>query len=208
MTGRPQRGHSLTESFGEQLATASAVYLRTSNGAGTELLPYNAAEALLVNVTASPLATVTGDLDRGFAWPVPGAIPRHSHAVIPLAGPTWPDTQRPAMVFIELWWPPDDAGDRRVRSFLGFVGTPLDAYLVACCLWSTRSTGEGAQAAFLYGPERRTAYRINEIAKTCSQIPAESAIRFAATAADRDTTDPLPDSPRLAEFTFEAGCAS
>jgi len=189
-------------------APASKVFLQTINGSGVELLSYDRAQALLKQVTAAPQLNVTGDLATGFAWPTPGAVPRYSQVVVPLAAPAWPDTRHPAMVAIELWWPPDEAGYRRIRSFLGFVNDPFDAYLIACCLWSTRSTGGGAQAAFLYGPDRHTAYRINETAKTCSQIPADTIARVVATAADRDTTDPLPDSSPLAEFVFEAGCAS
>src|SRR2546422_9425676 len=115
MTRRP-RGHSLTESFGEHLVAPSMVYLKTANGAGVELLPYSAAEALLEQVTVSPLVDVTGDLVSGFAWPVPGAIPRCSQTVTPLAAPIWPNTQRTTVVLIELWWPPDGTGYRRVRS--------------------------------------------------------------------------------------------
>ncbi|OLE22066.1 MAG: hypothetical protein AUG49_20330 [Catenulispora sp. 13_1_20CM_3_70_7] len=185
-------GHVLAEDTGEP-APRPVVFLHAVNGSGTELLPYDRAEALLQHVTAAPQLTVTGDLATGFAWPTPGAVPRYSQVVVPLAAPAWPDARHPAMVVIELWWPLDEAGYRQVRSFLGFVNDPFDAYLIACCLWSTRSTGGGAQAAFLYGPDRRTAYRITETARTCSQIPTEMIARVVATAADRDTTDPLPD---------------
>ncbi|MBS2548353.1 hypothetical protein KGQ19_15920 [Catenulispora sp. NL8] len=196
-------GHALTETFGEHSTAPSPVYLTTANGAGTGLLPYTSAAALLEHVTASPLNTVTGDLTLGFAWPVPGARPRRSYAVIPLAAPVWPNTPYPTAVTVELWWPPDQDGYRHVRSFLVWADAPYYAYRIACCLWSTAATGAGAEAAYLYGPDRRTAYRVNNFAKTCSQIPESYVAAIAATAADRDTTDPLPDSPQPAAAVLE-----
>ncbi|GAA2028905.1 hypothetical protein GCM10009839_30260 [Catenulispora yoronensis] len=156
-------------------------------------MPRSRAEALLEWTTASPMLDVTGDLARGFAWQTPGAVPRRSHVVIPLAAPVWPSGCRQTMVFIELWWARDEQGYRRVRSFLGYVADPCEAYQVACCLWSTCTTGAGATAAFLYGPDRQVVFRIQEAAKTCSQTPADAVLRFTATANDRDTTDLPPD---------------
>jgi hypothetical protein len=95
-----------------------------------------------------------------------------------------------------LWWPPDQQGRRLVRSFTLWADSPYNAYLVACCLWCRPATGGGAEAAFLYGPDRRVAYRISDAAWTCSNIPAETIARVVATVADRETTDPLPDTPR------------
>ena len=182
---------------------ASAVFLRYSNGHGVELLPLSNAEALLKLVTATALVNVTGDLARGFAWSVRGAHPRRSYAVSPLPAPAWPHTPHPTAVTVELWWTPDQYGRRRVRTFVAWADAPYNAYLVACCLWSTKATGAGAEAAFLYGPDRRVAYRINDAAWTCSNIPAETIARAVATVADRETTDPLPDTPRTSAMQAE-----
>jgi len=175
---------------------AAPVYLRRRNGSAVELLAYDGAQALLKQVTDTPLVDVTGDLNRGFAWPVRGSHPQRSNAVTPLAAPVWPHTAHPTAVTVELWWPPDQDGYRHVRSFVVWADDPYDAYLTACCLWGSAATGAGAKAAFLYGPDRHIAYRINAAAWTCLQIPAEAIARVVATVADRDTTDPLPDDPR------------
>lgn len=183
----------------------SPVYLTTVRGSAMELLPFDRAEALLEQVSASPALDVTGDMANGFAWSSPGAVPRHSTTVVPLPTPIWPHSPYATPVVIELWFPADRTGWRSVRSFLGWFAKPYDAYLTACCLWSTRSTGADAEAAFLYGPDRTTAYRINAFAKTCSQLPAKFVAGIAATMTARDTTDPLPDSmlPGLSEATKE-----
>lgn len=181
----------------------AAVFLRCAGGDGIELMPRGSAEALLEQVTASRVHEVTGDLTLGFAWPMPGSHPRRSYAVVPLAAPVWPHTPHPTAVTVELWWPRDQSGRRRVRSFVAWTDDPYDAYLVACCLWSTKATGAGAEAAFLYGPDRGVAYRINDAAWTCSNIPAETIARAVATGADRDTTDPLSDTLRTSAMQEE-----
>lgn len=188
-------GSVLGETDDRELAESAVVYLHSVNGSGVDLLPHSRAEALLAQVTASPAWPVTGDLDRGFSWPVLGAVPRRSNSIMPLAAPTWPDSPYATPVTIELWWPADASGYRKVRRFRGLFCDPYRAYLAACCLWATHETGYGAIAAYLYGPDHRTVYRINEFAKTCSAIPEGFVAGIAATAADRDTTDPLPDSP-------------
>lgn len=203
MTKRSRCGHALTDSFGEYRSAPSTVYLRTANGSGIDLLPYNNAAALLEQVTATPLFDVVGDLASGFAWPVPGAHPRRSYTVVPLAAPTWPNTPHPAAVTIELWWPPDQDGNRHVRSFLVWADDPYNAYLIACCLWSTADTGAGAVTAFLYGPDRSIAYQIHTAAWTCSHISAETIARVVATIDDHYTTDPLPDDPRTSAMRTE-----
>jgi hypothetical protein len=181
----------------------SAVFLRCSNGHSVDLLPLSTAEALLKLVTATPLVDVTGDLTRGFAWSVTGAHPRRSYAVSPLPAPAWPFTTCPTAVTVELWWQADQDGYRHVRSFEVWAEDPHSAYLIACCLWSTAATGAGAEAAFLYGPDRRIAYRINAAAWTCSHIPATTIKRAVATVTDRDTTDPLPDDMRTSAMHEE-----
>lgn len=178
----------------DEHGVAASVYLQRRNGTAVQLLPYGSAEALLEQVTTAPLLDVTGDLVSGFAWPVAGAHPRHSYAVIPLPAPVWPSSPHPAAVTVELWWPPDSQGRRLVRSFVARADAPHDAYLIACCLWSTKATGAGAVAAFLYGPDQSIAYRINDAAWTCSHVPAEAIARAVATTADRYTTDSLPDA--------------
>jgi hypothetical protein len=182
---------------------ASAVFLRCSNGHSVELLPLSNAEALLKQVTATPLVDVIGDLTRGFAWSVSGAHPRRSYAVSPLPAPVWPFTAHSTAVIVELWWPVDLDGYRHVRSFQVWAQDPYRAYLIACCLWSTAATGTGAEAAFLYGPDRRIAYRITAAAWTCSHIPAATIARAVATVGDRDTTDPLPDDLRTSAMREE-----
>lgn len=186
---------SLLEEVDDQppLPTAT-VFLQTARGDGIALMPRSSAEALLQQVTATALLNVTGDLTLGFAWQVPGAHPRRSYTVIPLAAPVWPYTPHPTAVTVELWWPADLDGRRHVRSFVVCAEAPYTAYLIACCLWSTRATGGGAEAAFLYGPDRRVAYRINAAASTCSHLPAETVARAVATTADRFGTDLLPDA--------------
>jgi len=191
-----QVGSVFGDADGFNCGAAPPVYLHRRNGAVVELLPHDDAEALLKQVTDTPLVDVTGDLNRGFAWPVRGSHPRRSNAVTPLAAPVWPYTAHPTAVTIELWWPPDQDGYRHVRSFVVWADDPYVAYLTSCCLWGSAATGAGAEAAFLYGPDRRTAYRINAAAWTCLQIPAETIARVVATVADRDTTDPPPDDPR------------
>jgi hypothetical protein len=206
-----RRSKSLTEAVGTLLAEVdddrpspiAAVFLRCAGGNGIELLPRGSAEALLKQVTASPLHDITGDLNCGFAWLVPGAHPRRSYAVVPLSAPVWPHTPHPTAVTVELWWTPDESGRRLVRSFVIWADRPYDAYLIACCLWSTKATGAGAEAAFLYGPDRRVAYRINAAAWTCSNIPAKTIAGAVATVADRNTTDPLPDTPRTSAMKPE-----
>lgn len=181
----------------------AAVFLRGSDGSGIELIPRSQAEAILERVVASPLLDVTGDLRRGFAWPVPGAHPRRSYSVVPLSAPTWPNTPHLTAITVELWWAPDQNGRRLIRTFVAWAADPYNAYLTACCLWSTKATGAGAEAAFLYGPDRRVAYRVNDAAWTCSNIPAETIARAVATVADRETTDPLPDTPRTSAMQAE-----
>ena len=203
MANRPRCGQALTEMFGEAHTVPSTVYLKTTNGPDIALLPYDSAAALLKQVTASPAIEVAGDLASGFAWAVPGAHPRRSYVVTPLHAPVWPHTSHPAAVTVELWWPPDHHGRRHIRSFIAWADDPFNAYLLACCLWSTKVTGAGAEAAFLYGPDRRVAYRINAAAWTCSCLPPETIARAVVTAADHDTTDPLPDSPRPIEVVPE-----
>lgn len=153
---------------------------------------------MLKQVTATPLHEMTGDLGRGFWWLVPGARPPCSHAVMPLAAPAWP-----TVVTVELWWPPEVAGLRHVRTFGMWATDPFDAYQIACCLWSTKATGAGAEAAYLYGPDRRVAYRISAAAWACSQIPSETIARVVATVTDRDCADPLPDAPRTSAMREE-----
>lgn len=203
MADRPRCGQALTEMFGEAHTVPSTVYLKTTNGPDTALLPYDSAAALLKQVTASPVIEVAGDLASGFAWAVPGAYPRRSYAVVPVPAPVWPNTPHPTAVTIELWWPPDHHGRRHIRSFVAQADEPFNAYLMACCLWSTKATGAGAEAAFLYGPDRRVAYRISAAAWTCSRFSAQDITRVVATAADRDTTDPLPDTPRTSAMREE-----
>lgn len=184
----------LGESGSPALPFPAAVFLRYSGSDGIELMPRGSAEALLEQVTASPMHDVTGDLSRGFACPVPGAHPRRSHEVAPLAAPVWPNSVHPTAVAVELWWAPDQDGRRLVRSFVAWIDSPYNAYLIACCLWSTASTGAHAEAAFLYGPDRRVAYQIKAAAWTCSNVPAETIARALATASDRFSTRPLPDA--------------
>ena len=172
----------------------TVVYLHRNNGTAIRLLPYSSAEALLEQVTAAPLLDVTGDLASGFAWPVPGAHPRRSHVVTPLPAPVWPHVPHPTAVTVELWWTPDQDDRRLVRSFVVWADDPYNAYLIACCLWSSSATGAGAEAAFLYGPDRRVAYRISDAAWTCSNVPAQTMAQAVATATDRFTTDSLPDA--------------
>jgi hypothetical protein len=173
----------------------AAVFLRGSDGSGIELIPRSQAEAILERVVASPLLDVTGDLRRGFAWPVPGAHPRRSYSVVPLSAPTWPNTPHLTAITVELWWAPDQNGRRLIRTFVAWAADPYSAYLTACCLWSTKATGGGAEAAYLYVPDRSIAYRINDAAwRTCSNISAETIARAAATVADRISTDCLPDA--------------
>jgi hypothetical protein len=203
MANRPSCGQALAKLFGECRPVPSTVYLKKTNGADTALLPHDSAEALLKQVTAMPLVDVTGDLSRGFAWQVSGAYPRCSYAVVPLAAPVWPHTPHPTAVTVELWWTPDESGRRLVRSFVVWADRPYDAYLIACCLWSDKTTGAGAEAAFLYGPDRRVAYRINDAAWTCSNVPAKTIARAVATVADRNTTDQLPDTPRTSAMKPE-----
>ncbi|WP_194921591.1 hypothetical protein [Catenulispora rubra] len=175
---------------------AAEVFLRSADGHGVELIPRSRAEVLLEQATASPLFDVTGDLIRGFAWPVHGARPRRSYAVIPLATPVWPNTARPTAVTVELWWSADSHGRRHIRSFVVWADDPYDAYLLACCLWSSKATGAGAVAAFLYGPDRRIAYRINAAAWTCAHVSAETVARVVVTSTDCVSAEPLPDTPR------------
>lgn len=190
-------GLLLEEAGGRPQPAAAPVFLRRAGGVGVNLMPRGSAEALLKRVTSSPL-DVTGDLVRGFAWSVPGAHPRRSYAVIPLAAPVWSDTSHPTTVAIELWWPPDKHCLRHVRAFAARADDPYSAYLLACCLWSREATGTGAEAAYLYGPNRSVAYRISEATWTCSNILTEPIARAVTSVADFVSTNPLPDSPRTA----------
>ncbi|ACU72889.1 hypothetical protein Caci_4021 [Catenulispora acidiphila DSM 44928] len=184
-------------------APVVTVFLHVVNGAGVELIRRSRAEALLEQIINTPLLDVTGDVASGFAWVAPGSHPRRSYAVVPLAAPVWPNTPHPILVTVELWWPTDQHGRRRVRSFAVLAEDPFNAYLIACCLWSTKATGAGAEAAFLYGADRRSAYRISAAAWTCSQIPAETIAQAAATIADRVSTAPLPGIRRTSAVREE-----
>lgn len=176
---------------------------RPQFGEAIELLADDSAEAMLSCVSSLPMLSIAGDLTRGYAWPVPGARLRRSYAVSLLAAPIWPNLPHATAVTIELWWPIDEHSHRLVRTFVAWADDPFNAYLIACCLWATALTGGGAEAAFLYSPDRRVAYRITAAAWTCSQIPAETIARVAATAADRYSTDSLPDTLRTSAMHEE-----
>ncbi|WP_194908882.1 hypothetical protein [Catenulispora rubra] len=169
-----------------------AVFLRIVNGSGAELLRFDRAEALLKQMTALALP-VRGDLQHGYGWQVAGAVPRRAESILPLAAPTWPATPFSMPVVMELWWDPGEDGYRQVRTFTGFFNDPYETYLAVCCLWGTEETGRGARAAYIYSPDRTTLYRVDEMAKTCSQLSPSTIAMLAATKRDRSTTDPLPD---------------
>ncbi|MFD0635405.1 hypothetical protein [Catenulispora yoronensis] len=151
------------------------------------------AEALLERVTSSLVATVVGDLARGFSWDSPGAVPRRSQSVIPLDSASWPSPERSVAVLIELWWAPDRQGYRRIRLFRGQAADLFEAYLVAGELWRDQLVAKAkAQAVFLRSPDGAIVYQIAERALACSQACGETARKFSATRAERDTTDPPP----------------
>ncbi|WP_194925798.1 hypothetical protein [Catenulispora pinisilvae] len=92
---------------------------------------------------------------------------------------------------IQLWFPAAEDGFRLVRCFSCWLPDSLILYLAGCCLWSRRDTGQGAQAAVIYGPDR-VAYRIEEATRTCGQIPAVYLELLRNSESSFRTSDPLP----------------
>lgn len=145
-----------------------AIYLRRCNTVGAALL--SRAEATTSFARLTRLAVpVSGSLDRGFGWSHLGAMPPRSYSIIPLSAPHMPYG---GVAAIELWFPPGaDEGSWRVRRFRGWLPSAMTLYLVACCLWSTPSTGRDATHAVIYGPDRQP-FVVDAAASTCGYIPA------------------------------------
>lgn len=191
--------HLLAESDDTAPVSDPVVYLRSFNGSGMRLLPADRAEALLRHVTALPALEVTGGLATGYAWPVLGALPRHTYVVSPLAAPAWPAPGRPVCVVIELWWQADPvSGRRRILTCCGLFNDPFTAYLTACCLWARPSVGRGAMTVVLYGPDR-VPYVVDHAASACAQLSASQVDELLATCCERFTTEapPAPGSHYL-----------
>lgn len=169
-------------------AVAAPVYLRSFNGTAVELLPFTHAQALLRRVSASSALTVTGDLNQGFAWPIPGAHPRRSHVVSPLAAPSWPASDGVTCALIELWWAADQVGaGYRVMSYNRLFDDPFTAYVAACWLWARPDTGQGAATALLYGRDR-VPYAVEQTATTCARLPTALVAGLVANRSERFTT--------------------
>lgn len=161
----------LTDRF-IQPCTTPELYVRSVNGVGGQLLDRQTALALFEQQPADPWLRVTGhpDTPGGYSWQVHGAIPPRIHTVRPVAlppRPGWPGVLGITIVLVFL------TADRRRRErrFHVDVIVPLDAYNVACCLWSGRETGRGATAAVLIDDSDGRVYPISEPANSCTLLP-------------------------------------
>lgn len=76
MAQRACCGYALADTFVDNRAVPSPVYLTTANGSGASLQPYTSAAALLEHVTALHSETVVDDLAGGFTWAVQDAVPK------------------------------------------------------------------------------------------------------------------------------------
>jgi hypothetical protein len=145
-----------------------AIYLRRCNTVAAAVISRADAGSCFARLTQRAVP-VSGSLDRGFGWSHLGAMPPRSYSIIPLRAPYMPyggDTM------IELWWPSgSDDSLWRVRRFRGWLPSAQILYLVACCLWSTPSTGRDATHVVIYGPDRQP-FAIDAAASTCGHIPA------------------------------------
>jgi len=97
-----------------------------------------------------------------------------------LTAPQWPKV---LAVTIKLLFPAVD-GQRLERAFHADFINPVDAYNVACCMWSTKHTGYGAIAAVIIDEATGEQYHVTQAENTCGQYPAAAMERVASTARD------------------------
>ncbi|GAA2018732.1 hypothetical protein GCM10009839_13680 [Catenulispora yoronensis] len=94
-----------------------------------------------------------------------------------LAAPVWPGV---LTVTIKLLFPAVD-GQPLERHFYADFTSPVDAFNVACCMWSTEHADYGAVAAVLIDEATGQQYRVTQIANTCGQYPPAAMARVAKT---------------------------
>ena len=179
-----------------QPADEPELYVRGINGIGDQLLDRQAALALFKEASADPRLDVAGHPDTvgGFNWPMYGAIPPRVHTVRPVALPARPPWPTVLSVTIVLVFPAGD-GTRRERRFHADVVGPLDAYNIACCLWSARDTGRGALSAALIDDADGRVYEVCEPANTCGWFPPDLVAKIAASCTDHFAESPKTGAP-------------